>query len=154
MRYTDLARMFSVVPVTSPPLRREARPTVPQPPASGARWGKASRFSWSNKKAAASGGMRAQLQSITINYPEPKPREFMRVVRADLKVNSELVRVEGPSGWVEVDRLTRMAFQYTEFPPKRGIGSLQPSRTTIYDLVFDLHPPPEKEAVVPAEPPP
>ena len=151
IRYHDLARMFAAVQVTSPPLQRQqARPAPPPPPASSARWGKPSEFSWSNQAAL----MRGKTGSITVNYPEPKPREFMRIVRADLKIMSELVRVEmpdNPSVWVELDRMTRMAFHFTEFPPKPHAGSPQPSRTTVYDLEFDLHPPPEDEAVVPEE---
>ena len=149
MRYGDLARMFAAVPVSSPALQRQdARPAAPQPPASGARWGKASEFSWSNEAAR----MRSKTASVSVNYPEPKPREFMRIVRADLKVISELVRVEAPdnpSAWVEIDRMTRMAFHFTEFPPKRTAASPQPSRTTLYDLEFDLHPPASEEAPPP-----
>ena len=147
MRYADLPRLYAGVSVTSPPLqRRAAPPAAPQDIAPGARWGRPSRFSWSTAAAL----FRTRGQSITIEYPQPKPRHFMRVITAELKVMSERVRVEAPedpSLWVEVDRMTRMAFHFTEFPPKRTPTSLQPARTTVYDLAFDLHPPADTEYV-------
>lgn len=141
MRFRDLGWIFAPVPVTSPPLQRQAgSPGRPEAPAPGARWGKPSEFSWSNAANTA----RKRGSGVTVQYPEPTPRAFMRVIAADLKVMSEVVRVEAPgdpSTWVEVDRMTRMAFQFTEFPPKPKLSSPQPSRTTVYDMEFALHPP-------------
>ncbi|MBW3534302.1 MAG: coproporphyrinogen III oxidase family protein [Gemmatimonadetes bacterium] len=80
IRYHDLARMFAAVPVTSPPLQRqEAQPAAPLPPTSGARWGKASAFSWS-REAATSGRNRQERLSVG---GDSEPRAFMRVVEAE-----------------------------------------------------------------------
>ena len=48
--------------------------------------------------------------------------------------------------WVEIDRLTRLMFRYTEFPPKSNPGGMMPTLTTYFDLRFDLHPPASDEA--------
>ena len=139
MRYADLPRLYAAVPVTSPPVRRGETIAAPALPPAGARWGKGSRFSWS--RAAAGEGRQEGL-----SLERSGPRAFMRVVEAQAKIMSERARVESaddPSVWAEVDRMTRMAFAYTEFPPKAHPGSPQPSRTTIFDLEFALHPPDE-----------
>ena len=139
MRYADLPRLYAAVPVTSPPVRRHKPIVAPALPAAGARWGEGSRFSWS-RQAAAEGRQEG------LSLERSKPRAFMRVVEAEAKIMSERVRVEAaddPSVWAEVDRMTRMSFAYTEFPPKAHAASPQPSRTTVFDLEFALHPPDE-----------
>lgn len=146
MRYADLPRLYAAVQVISPPVRRGEMVHPPALPEAGARWGKASAFSWS-RQAASEG--RGRQERLTVEYPEPAPRAFMRVVEAEARIMSERVRIEAPddpSRWVEVDRMTRMAFAWTEFPPKPQTGSPQPSLTTVYDLAFALHP--EDETVV------
>ena len=83
---------------------------------------------------------------MTVNYPEDGPPEVMRIVRSRLNIRSVTAKVEDPGRpgvFVEVDRMERMYFSYTEFPPKPTRSSLQPSVTTHYDLRFDLHPPDE-----------
>ena len=147
MRYGDLARVYA--PVIAHPIQRaEPRPTAApdSEPETGARWGRASAFSWSNERART---FRTQQQTVSIEYPEDDPPEYMRIVDADLKVMAERVKVRDPENaeiWVEIDRVKRMAFHYTEFPPKPDPSSLQPSLTTYFDLHFDLHPPPSDEA--------
>lgn len=147
MRYGDLSRIYAPVVVT--PMQRVAprnAPTAPDAaPESGARWGKASAFSWSNQAALA----RSRRPGISIEYPEGEPPEYMRIIDAELQVQAERVKVvsdQDPETWVEIDRVTRMAFHYTEFPPKPDPSALQPSLTTYFDLAFDLHPPSSEEA--------
>lgn len=146
MRLADLPRLYAAVPVTSPPARRGEPQHAPAQPKAGVRWGKASAFSWS-RQAGADG--RDRQQRLSVSYPEPAPRAFMRLVEAEARIMSQRARVEAPDDpavWVEVDRMTRLAFAFTEFPPKPHAGSPQPSLTTVYDLAFALHP--EDEAVV------
>ena len=144
MRYGDLPLLYA--PVVAHPVQRATAPAAPDPaPESGARWGKASAFSWSNQAALA----RNRTQGVSIEYPDGDPPEYMRIIDAELTVQAERVRVVSPDDpdiWVEIDRVTRMAFHYTEFPPKPDPSSLQPSLTTYYDLAFDLHPPASEEA--------
>ena len=146
MRWADLHRLSAAVPVTASPARREtARASAEQQDESGTRWGKASRFSWSREAAPDD-----ERSFLVEPFDTPTPA-YMRVIEATAKIRSERVRVElpeNPSVWAEVDRMTRIAFGYTEFPPKPYPSSPQPSRTTVYDLTFVLHPPPEDEAVV------
>ncbi len=142
MRWSDLARLYT--PVTAAPLHR-TRPALPAAtPDSGARWGRPSAFSWSNEGAEQSSG----LQSVTNQTPSGRPPEYMRIVAAQARVVAERVKVTSPtdeSVWVEIDRMRRMVFHYTEFPPKSGPGGMTPTRTTYFDLSFDLHPPPAEE---------
>ena len=75
----------------------------------------------------------------------------MRIIAADLLVASQRVRVRSPADenvWVEIDRLRRMVFHYTEHPPKSSPSGLTPTRTTYFDLSFDLHPSPDEEEEV------
>lgn len=143
MRYDDLHRLYAATPVTSTSRpRRTTRPSPPPGPSVGARWGKASAFSWSREAAGDREGM-------TVEGLDAAPRAFMRVVGTQAKIMSQRVRVEDPgdpASWIEVDRMTRIAFAYTEFPPKPTAASPQPSRTTVYDLALVLHP--EDEVVV------
>ena len=144
MRWSDLARLYT--PVTATPLQR-TRPVVladPQPD-SGARWGKPSAFSWSNEAARTSPAK----QSISNQSPSGSPIEYMRIIPANAQVASQKVKVRSPGDedvWIEIDRLARLMFRYTEFPPKSGPGGMTPTLTTYFDLSFDLHPPASDEA--------
>jgi hypothetical protein len=144
MRWHDLARLYT--PVTAEPLQR-VRPTVlidPEPD-SGARWGKPSAFSWSNEAARTSPAK----QNISNQTPSGAPVEYMRIIPANAQVASQKVKVRSPGDedvWIEIDRLTRLMFRYTEFPPKSGPGGMTPTLTTYFDLTFDLHPPASDEA--------
>ena len=143
MRYADLVRVHA--PATVAPTDRVRVPAADPAPESGARWGKASAFSWSTEGAKA----RRKQQTVSVEYPEDAPPEYMRIIEADLKVMAERVKVRSPDDpgtWIEIDRVTRMAFHYTEFLPKRDPPAMQPSLTTYYDLLFDLHPPASDEA--------
>ena len=142
MRLSDV--IGSVIPVNSHSRpRTPAKPPVPVPvPAVGVRFGGASAFSFSAEGAARDIASRKG-GGVTVNFPEQEPPEFMRVVTSQVKVVSQVVRVEDPDdpeSFTDVDRLARMMFYYTQFPPKPTRGSLQPSFTTYYDLHFDLHP--------------
>ena len=145
MRYGDLPRLYA--PVIAHPVQRAEARSAPDPePETGARWGRPSAFSWSTERART---FRTRQQTISVEYPEGDPPEYMRIVDAELKVMAERVKVRAPSNpdvWVEIDRVTRMAFHYTEFPPKPDPSALQPSLTTYLDLHFDLHPPASEEA--------
>ena len=144
MRYSDLPLLYAPV-VAYPVQRAEPRPAADPAPESGARWGKASAFSWSTAAALA----RSQQPGLSIEYPEGAPPAYMRIIDAELTVQAERVKVRSPDDpdtWVEIDRVTRMAFHYTEFPPKPDPSSLQPSLTTYFDLTFDLHPPATEES--------
>ena len=144
MRWSDLARLYT--PVTATPLQR-VRPAVlvdPEPD-SGARWGRPSAFSWSSEAARTSPAQ----QSITNQTPSGAPVEYMRVIPAQAQVSSQRVKVrslDDEDVWIEIDRLTRLMFRYTEFPPKSGPGGMTPTLTTYFDLSFDLHPPASIEA--------
>ncbi len=144
MKWADLARLYT--PVTATPLQR-VRPVVfadPEPD-SGARWGKPSAFSWSSEAARTS----AAKQSVSNQTPTGDPVEYMRIIPARAQVTSQRVKVRSPSDenvWVEIDRLTRLMFRYTEFPPKSGPSGVTPTLTTYFDLSFDLHPPATDEA--------
>jgi hypothetical protein len=73
----------------------------------------------------------------------------MRIIPATAQVASQKVKVRSPDDadtWVEIDRLTRIAFRYTEFLPKSSPSGLTPTLTTCFDLTFDLHPPATDEA--------
>jgi hypothetical protein len=73
----------------------------------------------------------------------------MRVIPAQAQVASQRVMVRSPEDddvWIELDRLTRLMFRYTEFPPKSNPGGMTPTLTTSFDLTFDLHPPASIEA--------
>ena len=99
-----------------------------------------SAFSWSNEGAKTS----EPEQDISNQTPSGAPAEYMRVVDAQLRVSAQKVKVRAPSDpanqWVEVDRLTRMMFYFTEFPPKSSPGGMTPTLTTYYDMTFALHP--------------
>jgi hypothetical protein len=145
MRWHDLSRLYT--PVTAAPLQR-AQPAVvllPEPD-SGARWGKPSAFSWSRQQAIATS---SETQKIALHDRDEDPVEYMRVIPAQAQVTSERVKVRAPGEdetWVEIDRLTRLMFSYTEFPSKPTTASMQPSLTTYFDLHFELHPPEADEA--------
>jgi hypothetical protein len=144
MRWHDLARLYT--PVIATPLQR-IRPAVLVDPEldSGARWGRPSAFSWSSEAAKASPAK----QSIANQTPSDDPVEYMRIIPANAQVASQRVKVRSPDDedvWVEIDRLTRLMFRYTEFPPKSGPGGMTPTLTTYFDLTFDLHPPASDEA--------
>lgn len=145
MRYSDLPLLYA--PVTATPNRRVETCAAPPPaPDAGARWGRASAFSWSTEAALAG---RNRQRSVSVEYPEGDPPEFMRTIDAEMTVMVERVKVRSPDDldvWVEIDRVMRMAFHYTEFPPKPDPASLQPSLTTYLDLHFDLHPPASEES--------
>ncbi len=146
MRWSDLARLYTPVTAT-PQLRARIVPLTETDPGSGARWGRPSAFSWSNEAAK----QRPDEQSITNTTPSGSPAEYMRIVAADLLVASQRVRVQSPidpSVWVEIDRLRRMVFHYTEYPPKSSPSGLTRTRTTYFDLSFDLHPSPDEEEEV------
>ena len=144
MRWSDLARLYTPVTATAQP-RARAIPLAETDPDSGARWGRPSAFSWSSEAAKQS----EDEQSITNTTPAGRPAEYMRIIPADLTVLSERVRVQSPTDenvWIEIDRLRRMVFHYTEHPPKSSPSGLTPTRTTYFDLSFALHPSPEEEA--------
>lgn len=131
----------SVVPVPSHSQERRRAPEPPPTPDIGLRWGKPSAFSFSIAAA-----QERRNPGVTVNYPEDAPPEVMRIVPSRLNIRSVTAKVEDPARpgvFVEVDRMERMYFSYTEFPPKPTRSSLQPSVTTHYDLRFDLHPPGE-----------
>jgi hypothetical protein len=144
MRWADLARLYT--PVTATPMQRIRTVVLADPePDSGARWGKPSAFSWSSEAAGTSPAQ----QSITNQTPSGAPVEYMRVIPAQAQVSSQRVKVRSPSDedvWVEIDRLTRLMFRYTEFPPKSNPSGMTPTLTTYFDLTFDLHPPASDEA--------
>ena len=143
VRWHDLARLYT--PVTAAPVQRTPPGQSPAIPASGGRWGNPSAFSWSREAAQQSPAE----QSVTDRTPSGSPPEYMRIIDAQLLVASEKVRVTSPndpSVWVDIDRLRRMVFHYTEFPPKSSPSGLTPTRTTYFDLSFDLHPSPSEEA--------
>jgi hypothetical protein len=139
MRWHDLARLYTPVTATS---QSRSRPVVlvdPEPD-SGERWGKPSVFSWSSEAARTSPAK----QSISNQTPSGSPVEYMRIIPAQAQVASQRVKVRAPDDgdvWVEVDRLTRLMFRYTEFPPKSSPSGMRPTLTTYFDLSFDLHPP-------------
>ncbi len=144
MRWSDLARLYTPVTAT-PQLRARIVPLTETDPGSGARWGRPSAFSYSNEAAKQS----ADEQSITNQTPSGSPAEYMRIIAADMLVASQRVRVQSSSDenvWVEIDRLRRMVFHYTEHPPKSSPSGLTPTRTTYFDLSFALHPLPDEEA--------
>ena len=134
MRWGDLAH--AVRPVNSHRTGRiETSPPVPVPDV-GRRWGRPSAFSFSREEREEEGG-----PSVDVRWPGREPRHFMRIIPADLKVTATRHTVDDGSGnSVEIDRLNRMMFQYTEILPKPHVSSLQPSRTTYYDMTFALHP--------------
>ena len=143
MRWSDLARLYT--PVATPLQRVQPVALVDPEPASGARWGKPSAFSWSSEAARTSPAK----QSISNQTPSGSPVEYMRIIPAQAQVASRKVRVRSPRDeevWIEIDRLTRLMFRYTEFPPKSGPGGMTPTLTTYFDLSFDLHPPASDEA--------
>jgi hypothetical protein len=143
VRWSDLARLCTPVTATPQP-RTRVVPLAEPDPDSGGRWGRPAAFSWSNEATKQS----PDEQSITNQTPSGSPVEYMRTIAADLTVISERVRVQSPSDenvWVEIDRLRRMVFHYTQHPPKSSPSGLTPTRTTYFDLAFDLHPSPEHE---------
>ena len=133
----------SVVPVES--FRRDRidrSPPVPTPDA-GRRWGRPSAFAHSEERRATG----ADQPGVTMELPEDEPAHYMRIIPAELSVQFETVLVEGDDGTaLAVDRLKRMMFRYTELLPKPTPSWPQVSRTTYFDLEFDLHPGPETEA--------
>ena len=142
MRWHDLARLYMAV--TAAPLLRTRPGQPPAIPASGGRWGRPSAFSWS-----AEGAAQDDEQSVTDQTPSGNPAEHMRIINAQLLVASEKVRVhspDNPSVWVDIDRLSRMVFHYTDYPPKSRPSGMTPTQTTYFDLTFDLHPSPAEEA--------
>ena len=144
MKFSDVLRIYA--PANASPSERAPTPAAEPEPESGARWGKASGFSWSNEAAKAG---RSRRQTLSVEYPDAEPPEYIRIIDAELKVMAERVKVRdaaNPDLWVEIDRVKRMAFHYTEFPPEPNPAALQPSLTTYYDLHFDLHPPASGEA--------
>lgn len=146
MRFADLARLVTPVTATPQP-RARVVPLADATPDSGARWGHPSLFSYSNEAAKQGEGE----QSISNRTPSGRPAEYMRIIPADLRVASQRVRVRSPADenvWVEIDRLRRMVFHYTEHLPRSSPGGLTPTRTTYFDLSFDLHPSPAEEAEV------
>jgi hypothetical protein len=144
MRWHDLARLYT--PVTAAPLQR-AQPValVAPEPDIGARWGKPSAFSWSSEAGKTSPAK----QSIALHHRDDEPPEYMRIIPAQAQVSSQRVKVRSPDDedvWVEIDRLTRLMFRYTEFPPKSSPSGMTPTLTTYFDLSFALHPPASDEA--------
>ena len=144
MRWSDLARLYT--PVSATPLQRVQPVVLVDPePDSGVRWGKPSAFSWSSEAARTSPAK----QSIALHDREEAPPEYMRIIPAQAQVTSQRVKVRAASDegvWIEIDRLTRLMFRYTEFPPKSGPSGMTPTLTTYFDLSFALHPPASDEA--------
>ena len=137
MRLVDLVHRASL---EDPHTQTRAPTPEPRPaPQVGLRWGRPSAFSFS----AAARAERDDGVSVSVEWPEEAPPEFMRIVESDLKVRSTLVLIEDPADpdrLVEVDRLAQMYFHYTVFPPKPTRSSMQPSLTTYFNLTFDLDP--------------
>lgn len=142
MRWADLAWVFTPILATPQPRTRPVSLVEPDPD-SGARWGRPSAFSWSNEAARTSPAR----QSVMNRTPSGALAEYMRIIPAQAQVASERVRVEAAAGtWIEIDRLTRMMFRYTEHLPRSSPSGLTPTLTTYFDLTFDLHPPATDEA--------
>ena len=139
MRLVDLS--YRRVPVLSHSRVRTAPPPPVETPQVGARWGKASQFVFSN----ASREEKASPPSLDIRWPEQRPYEYMRLMEDDLLVAASRGRIGDEPSYVEVSRMARMRFRYTEYPPKRNRSAMQPSVTTYYDLTFVLHPPEDEE---------
>jgi hypothetical protein len=142
MRWSDLVRL--VTPVTAIPQLRTRPVSFADPePDSGARWGRPSAFSWSNEAAKTSPAR----QSVTNRTPSGASAEYMRIISATAQVASQKVKVRaGDDTWIEIDRLTRLMFRYTEFLPRSSPSGMQPTLTTYFDLSFDLHPPSSDES--------
>lgn len=140
-RWVDLA--YAVQPVESHSVER-AEVLPPEPtPTPGRCWGRPSAFTHSREALEEDGGP----PSVTVNWPTEGARHFMRVLPAELEVVAKRVKVEEGEVVIEIDRLERMMFRYTEPRPKPTVRSLQPTRTTYYDMTFELHPIGETEAL-------
>ena len=129
----------SVVPVTS--LRRDpidlAMPVVPPP--AGRCWGKASQFDCADAEREAA----RKPPGVSVDRPDQKPVEYMRITPATLKVKERVVTIESTErpGWtVDVSRIESMSFSFIELLPRPTPSHMMQSRQTCVMLTFRLHP--------------
>jgi hypothetical protein len=71
------------------------------------------------------------------------PRDFKRIVKAQTKIYSKEYRVSrdgesNPSDFVDIDRIERLMFYFTEHPEKARPAGFTPSHTTFFHLSFAL----------------
>ena len=82
------------------------------------------------------------------------PREFKRIIKAQTKIYSKEYRVSrdgesNPSDYVDIDRIERLMFYFTEHPEKARPAGFTPSHTTFFHLTFALNRDDRETEIVP-----
>jgi hypothetical protein len=82
------------------------------------------------------------------------PREFKRIIKAQTKIYSKEYRVSrdgesNPSDYVDIDRVERLMFYFTEHPEKARPAGFTPSHTTFFHLTFALNRDDREAEIVP-----
>lgn len=147
MRLVDLAYAAAQPALFREPAAREAAEAAPGA-GSTLRWGRPSTFAYSSAERASGQG-----RSVTVEYPDRRPAQYMRLLQSELKVKATRVRVEDPDNadtWVDVDRLETMYFHFTELPEKPHPSLPQGTLTTYYIMEFSQQPPEGVEQEAPA----